>query len=115
MSPDDCVRLRHLVDAIDAASAFVGGRTRSELDGDRMLAFALVRAVEIVGEAAARLSPVARDEIPEVPWGSIVGMRNRLIHAYFDVDLDILWNTVVRALPPLRAQVQAALDRGSMG
>jgi uncharacterized protein with HEPN domain len=45
-----------------------------------------------------------------VPWSSIVGMRNRLVHAYFDVDLDILWNTVIQALPPLRAQIQAALE-----
>jgi uncharacterized protein with HEPN domain len=115
MSPDDQVRMRHLVDAIEAASAFVEGRTRSDLDGDRMLVFALVRAVEIIGEAASRLSGEARAELPDVPWSRIVGMRNRLIHAYFDVDLDILWNTVIQALPPLREQIQAALDPASRG
>lgn len=110
MSPDDRVRLQHMADAIEAASSFVGGRRREELDSDRMLTFALVRAVEIIGEAASKLSAAGRTELPAVPWSSIVGMRNRLVHAYFDVDLDILWNTVTQALPPLRAQIQSAFE-----
>jgi uncharacterized protein with HEPN domain len=110
MSPDDRVRLQHMADAIEAASSFIGGRRREELDADRMLTFALVRAVEIIGEAASKISAAGRTELPTVPWNSIVGMRNRLVHAYFDVDLDILWNTVTQALPPLRGQIQPALE-----
>ena len=109
MSPDDRNRLRHIVDAIDAATTFVTGRNRGDLEADRMLAFALVRAIEIIGEAASKLTADGRTDLPGVPWSSIVGMRNRLIHAYFDVDLDILWNTVTAALPPLRAAVAPAL------
>lgn len=115
MSRDDHVRLRHMADAIEAASKFVEGRSRSDLDADRMLVFALVRAVEIIGEAASKLSSEGRAGLPAVPWSSVVGMRNRLIHAYFDVDLDILWNTVTRALPPLGEQIQAALGESSRG
>lgn len=110
MSPDDRVRLQHMADAIEAASGFLSGRSRADLDSDRMLVFALVRAIEIVGEAAAKLSAAGRAEVPAVPWSSIVGMRNRLVHAYFDVDLDILWNTATEALPPLLAQLSAAIS-----
>lgn len=113
MSPDDRVRLRHMADAIEAALKFIEGRSRSELDADRMLVFALVRAVAIIGEAAVKLSSVGRAELPAVPWSNIVGMRNRLIHAYFDVDLDILWNTVTEALPPLGQEIAVALERSS--
>ena len=109
MSPDDRARLRHTTDAIDTALKFVEGRSRTDLDADRMLAFALVRAVEIIGEAASKVSTDGRAELPALPWSNITGMRNRLIHAYFDVDLDILWNTVTRALPSLGAQIDAAL------
>jgi len=111
MSPDDRVRLRHMADAIEASSKFIEGRSRRDLDADRMAVFALVRAVEIIGEAAPKLSSDGRAELPAVHWSGIVGMRNRLIHAYFDVDLDILWNTVTQALPPLGEQIQAALGR----
>ena len=111
MLPDDRIRLQHMVDAIDAATTFIEGRSRADLDGDRMLVFALVRAVEIVREAAAKVSRSTRSELPDVPWTRIVGMRNRLIHAYFDIDLDILWNTVTLALPDRLGQVKADLDQ----
>jgi uncharacterized protein with HEPN domain len=74
-----------------------------------MLLFALVRAVEIVGEAASRVEGEARETLPDVPWPEIVGMRNRLIHAYFDVDRDILWSTVIQALPALRSALVRVL------
>lgn len=85
MSPDDLVRLRHMVEAAESALDFCRGRTRSELDSDAMLRFALTRAVEIIGEAAGKVSAEGRAELPVVPWSAIVGMRNRLAHAYFDV------------------------------
>ncbi len=76
-----------------------------------MLCFALVRAVEIVGEAAARISPETRTSFPELPWQAMIGMRNRLIHAYFDVDLEILWHTVEQALPELLQQIETILTQ----
>ncbi len=112
MSPADRIRLQHLVDAADAAARFSAGRARSDLDQDEMLLFALVRAVEIVGEAASKVTDESRAAIP-LPWPAIVGMRNRLIHAYFDVDRDILWTTVQQSLPELRRVVKVALDKAS--
>lgn len=109
MLPADRVRLKHLVDAADAAARFSAGRSRADLDHDEMLRFALVRAVEIVGEAASKVTEQTRASI-ELPWPAIVGMRNRLVHAYFDVDRQILWATVQESLPALRSAVSAVLD-----
>jgi uncharacterized protein with HEPN domain len=109
MQREDLLRIRHMVDAVNAASRFVEGRSRADLDSDEMLLFALVRAVEIVGEAASRVEREARETLPDVPWPEIVGMRNRLIHAYFDVDRDILWSTVIQALPAPRSALVRVL------
>lgn len=106
MSPDDRWRIGHMIEAAEEARAFVQGRQRADLDQDRMLCLALTRAVEIVGEAAAQVSPTGRAEMPGVPWQQVVGMRNRLVHAYFDINLDILWDTVELALPPLLNQLR---------
>jgi uncharacterized protein with HEPN domain len=75
-----------------------------------MLLFALVRAIEIIGEAASKLSPEAQASAPRVPWPSIVAMRNRLIHAYFDVDPEIVWKTVAEEIPALLPQLRITLS-----
>ena len=98
MTPTETDRVRHIRDAASAALNFAQGKARSDLDSDAMLTFALTRAVEIIGEAAAHLSQSIRDAHPEVPWGQIIGMRNRLVHGYYDVDLDVLWATVTTDL-----------------
>lgn len=82
MRKDDSVRLRHMRDAAREAVGFVGHKRRTDLDDDRMLVFALVKAIEIVGEAANQVSAATRSELPDVPWADIIGMRHRLIHAY---------------------------------
>jgi len=109
MQPDDRVRILHMIEAAEAALGFVAGRQRVDLDTDQMLLFALVRAIEIVGEAAGRVSPEARASAPTIPWSLIVATRNRLIHAYFDIDRDILWHTVTVELPALLAALRALL------
>lgn len=114
MRPDDLVRLRHMLDAIDAAQRFVEGRARIDLDSDEMLLFALVRAVEIIGEAVGKVTPDGRALLPEVPWSAVVGVRNRLVHAYFGIDRSILWSTITNSLPALKAQIAPALA-GSPG
>lgn len=70
-----------------------------------MLAFALVRAIEIVGEAATKISIETREQHPDIPWAVIIGMRHRLIHAYFDINYDILWITATEAIPTLLPQL----------
>jgi uncharacterized protein with HEPN domain len=109
MNPHDRVRLRHIADALNAAMRFVDGRVRNDLDTDEMLLFALVRAIEIVGEAASKVTAETRAEMPDLPWASIVGMRHRLIHAYFDINRDILWTTVTEAVPPLAERLNKFL------
>ena len=101
MQRDDAIRLRHMLDAAREAMSFATGRVRSDLDTDRQLVLALVKSLEIVGEAASRVSPECRTECSEIPWADIVGMRNRLIHAYFDINLEIVWRTVSEELPVL--------------
>ena len=82
---------------------FSSGKTRQDLDEDEILCLALTKLVEIVGEAAKQVSPMARQELPHVPWSAAARMRDRLVHHYFDVDLDILWATVTEDLPRLLA------------
>ena len=101
MSPDDQWRIGHMVEAAEQALTFVTNRDRSDLDSDVMLRLALTRPVEIIGEAAAQVTDAAQRELSDVPWPQIVGMRNRLVHAYFDINADILWDTVQVALPEL--------------
>jgi uncharacterized protein with HEPN domain len=115
MRRDDRIRLHHMLDATKAALGFASGRNQLELETDLQLQFALVRAIEIIGEAASKISPEMRELGSDIPWSSIVSMRNRLIHAYFDVDHDILWNTITEALPALEQQIEALLKSQARG
>lgn len=99
--PDDLVRLRHLRDAAQKAIDYSTGKTRQSLAEDELLRLALTKLVEIVGEAAKQISGPTRAAHPEVPWAAAARMRDRLIHHYFDIDLDILWATVTKDLPRL--------------
>ena len=101
--------LRHMLAHAREAVAMARGRSRAELDGDRMLNLALARLIEIIGEAANRVSVARQATIPCVPWPQVVSMRNRLIHGYDSVDHDVLWAVVSRDLPALIACVAAAL------
>lgn len=107
MSPDDLIRLRHMAEAAQQALAFCTGRQRVELESDAMLRMALLHVVQIIGEAGARMSAEGRRAVPGIEWPLIVAMRNRLVHAYFDVDTAILWATVQQSLPPMLAQIRA--------
>ena len=106
MHKDDAVRVRHMLDAAKEALSFVQGKKRGDLDQDRQLVLSLIRLIEVIGEAAAQVAAEFQKAHPEVPWAVIVGMRNRLIHAYFDVDLDRVWDTVKDDLPELVVQLK---------
>lgn len=109
MNKDDRVRLRHMLDAAHEAVEFVRNETRESLDNDRKLLLALVKDIEIMGEAASRLSDECQQTHPQIPWPQIVGMRNRLIHAYFDIDKETVWKTVQDDLPPLITELEKIL------
>ncbi len=106
MHRDDAIRLRHMLDAIHEAMRFAQGQTRADLDGNRMLVLSLVKDIEIIGEAAYQISENTRDQIQDIPWEDIIGMRRRLVHAYFDINLDILWRTLQDDLPTLKAVLE---------
>jgi len=90
-----------MIDFAKGALGFAEHRSREDLDHDQMLTLALIKAIETVGEAASKLSPEFRDSHPELPWPSIMGMRHKLVHAYFEVDPDMVWHTTVNELLPM--------------
>ena len=89
MNAEDRIRLRHMLDAAKEAMSFAKGRTRADLTLDRMLQLSLVKEIEVIGEAASRVSRELQVTTPQIPWTEIIGMRHRLIHAYADVNLDV--------------------------
>ena len=105
MPPEDLIRLRHMLDSAREAVGLIKDKSRQDLDADRILSLALVRLLEIVGEAASRVTISTRKIYAEMPWAQIVSLRNRLIHGYDAVDLDILWKILVEDLPALIAQL----------
>ena len=110
MNRNDEIRLRHMLDAAREAVAFAQGRMRVDLRIDRQLALALVKDIEIVGEAAAAVTDSTQAELTDIPWQQIIAMRNRLIHAYYDVNLDLVWQTIQQDLPSLIASLEQALQ-----
>ncbi|HXF89847.1 MAG TPA: DUF86 domain-containing protein [Xanthobacteraceae bacterium] len=109
MPPDDRTRLQHIAEAADLVLQFIKGRTRNDLDSDAMLLLAVVRALEIIGEAANNVSAETRANLPDLPWTQMIGMRHRLVHAYFDVNRDIVWSTATQAVPPLAERLKTLL------
>ena len=106
---DDTITLRQMLDHIEEAVALAKGRTRTELESARVLFLALLKLVEIVGEAATRISDPMQAAHPEIPWREIIGTRHRLIHGYDAVDYDILWEIATADFPPLARQIRALL------
>lgn len=98
-----------MLEAANDALSFTRDKTRSSLDTDKMYRLSIIRCIEIIGEAASRLSKECYDEFPQIPWQNIVNMRNRLIHAYYDINLDTVWSTVIEDLPPLAAELEKIL------
>ena len=107
---DDNVTLWQMLDHIEESVALAIGRARADLESDRMFLLALLKLVEIVGEAASRISELVRTAHPEIPWREIIGTRNRLIHGYDAVDYDILWDIVAGDFPPLAHHIKAILQ-----
>ncbi len=110
MPDEDRTRIQHMIEACEDALQFSAGHGREAFDEDKLLLFAVVRAVEIVGEAASQVSRETRDRSPQVPWAEILGMRNRLIHAYFKINTAIVWETVREDIPALLPQLRALID-----
>ena len=112
---DRTAALRHMLDHAREAVSLAQGRTREDLDKDRLLNLALVRLLEIIGEAAGRVPQEVCARHMEIPWLQIVSLRNRLIHGYDSVDFDILWQIVTSDLPPLITALVAIIASEDAG
>lgn len=110
MAKKDFVRLKHMQEAAQICLQFTQNINRKHFEKDKILCFAVIRALEILGEAAANVSKSFQLKHPKIQWRAIVGMRNRLIHAYFDIDYDIVWQALSVEVPKLAHQVEKILE-----
>ena len=109
MKHDDQIRIRHMLDSARELLSFVAGVERESFVQNRLLVLAVIKELEIIGEAASKVSPETRKEHAEIPWQDVVGMRNRLIHGYFDIDLERVWDTVSGDVPELVILLEQSL------
>lgn len=109
----DLVRLRDMLEAAKKIRKFVAGHTRQSFDDNELLQLALQHLVQIVGEAAYKVSTKLKARNPRIPWALITGMRHHLVHAYSDVDLDVLWVAVTENVPPLISDLEKIIDEES--
>ena len=107
---DDKLSLRHMLDSANEASALIQGKSKTCLDDERVLFLALVRLMEIIGEAANRVTVETQKKTPSIRWKEIISLRNRLIHGYDNVDKDILWQILEFDIPELIPELQKELD-----
>ena len=111
MKPDDKIRVQHMIDAAEETMSFAGDTSEQDFIKNRMLILSVIKEIEIIGEAASRISEDTKLEYPDIPWQDIVGMRNRLIHGYFDVNVKLIWNTVKNNLPILDNSLKEIIQR----
>lgn len=111
MSRDPCLHLDDLIEAADHAMQFGAGLQRADCQPGNMAFEAIVRQIEIIGEAAAHLPEDIRRQAPDIPWENLIGMRNRLIHGYFAVDPDIVWSVVQDKLPGLLPEFRKLFEK----
>jgi len=109
MQSKDRIRVQHILDEAGEAFKYTEGISFDEFVEDGKTVRAVIRSIEVIGEAASKISIEFRKEHPAVPWQKIIGMRNRLIHVYFDIDYNIIWQTVKENLPPLIEQLHSIL------
>jgi len=109
MKKDDTVYLHHILDAIQRIQTYTRDVSKEKYLQDGLLQDGVVRQLEIIGEASTNLSEEFQERHSEVPWGQIIGLRNQIVHAYFDINLDITWDIVHGDIPELKRQIEHIL------
>jgi uncharacterized protein with HEPN domain len=109
MKKDDTVYLQHILDAIHRIETYTHGISKEKYLQDSLLQDGAVRQLEIIGEASTNLSQEFQEKHSEIPWGQIIGLRNRIVHAYFDINLDVTWDIVHGDIPELKKQIEHIL------
>ncbi len=109
MPKDDTVYVGHMLDMARQAKDLVAGKTRADYDAEVALRLALAHLVQNIGEAARRVSPQLQKAHPDIPWRNIVGIRHKVVHDYFYVDYDIIWDVVTSDLPALMSRLEQVL------
>lgn len=97
--------LNDISEMIEDIESFTEGMSYEELEGDKKTLYAVIRCLEVLGEAVKKIPNYIREEYPEIPWHEIAGMRDRLIHEYFGVDRETIWDTIQEDLSPLKETV----------
>ncbi len=105
MEKDNSVFIKHILDSINAIEDFSKDISKDKLESSRLIQSAVVREIQIIGEAVKNISTSFKQEHSEIPWKEIMGTRDKMIHHYFGVDLDILWNIIKKDLPLLKKQL----------
>ncbi|NJR63607.1 MAG: DUF86 domain-containing protein [Cyanobacteria bacterium CRU_2_1] len=106
---DDQVYIGHMIDTANKAIDFISGLSREDFDNNEQLRLAITHLLQIIGEAARRVSLDFRNTHPEIPWKAIVGMRSKVVHDYLNVDEDVVWDTVKNDLAPLVLELEKLL------
>ena len=106
MNEFDKARLLHIIEAINYIESFIEGRVKDDLYNDPMLRFAIERQLEIIGEAANHLSDELKLTNPEIEWRKVIAFRNFIVHEYFGIDLELVWDIIANKIPPLKTVVE---------
>lgn len=99
-----------MLDAASDALSFAVGRQRTDLDRDRQLLLSIVKSIEIIGEAASKVSAATQEAQAQIPWHAIITMRHRLVHGYFDIDHEVVWQTLLSDIPILLHQLEEVME-----
>lgn len=112
MNERDALRLRHILDAAQRIAEFIEGADQKAFLSNPMMQDAVIRNLEVIGEACANLTPEIVQANASIPWSKASAIRNRLVHGYFDVDLRIVWQTATDSIPAFTGQVRHLLEAG---
>lgn len=111
MKKDDSVYLRHILDAIELIEGYIKGVSENEFLTHSMLKDAVAREIEIIGEAASNISDEFQMKYPEMPWKKMTGIRNKIVHEYFNVNFPVVWDTVQEDIPLLKQAIKKLLSK----